>query len=210
MAEQDKATLKQSFQTGDSPTGSDFANLIDSQLNLAENVEQTINGAVNFAGGIAFASVSAAVVNGTAGTFGTLTTSNAQITGGDIANVALSNVSGRFVELGYSPGVGATATQAGAKTAAVAINALCGTITMNNATLNRVTGVSFTMDNSRLGSTDVIIANIAGGATSAAYTLNVSKIAAGSAQFSLYNLLSGTDLSEAVQIRFAIIKAVAT
>ena len=30
MAQQDKATLKQSFQTGDAPTGSEFANLIDS------------------------------------------------------------------------------------------------------------------------------------------------------------------------------------
>ncbi len=210
MAEQDKATLKQSFQTGDSPTGSEFANLIDSQLNLAESVEQTINGPVNFAGGIAFASVSAAVVNGTVGTFGTLSSSNAQMTGGAISGVSLTNVSGRFVELGYETGVGATVTQAGAKTAAVSINALCGTITMNNATLNRVTGVSFTMDNTRLGSTDVIISNIAGGGTSAAYTLTVSKVAQGSAQFSLYNVLSGTDLSEAVQIRFAIIKAVNT
>lgn len=210
MAEQDKATLKQSFQTGDSPTGTEFANLIDSQLNLAESVTQTINGPVNFAGGIAFASVSAAVVGGATGTFGTLTTSNAQITGGAVSNVSMTNVSGRFVELGYAPGVGATVTQSGAKTAAVSINALCGTITMDAATLNRVTGVSFTMNNSRLDGTDAIIANIAANATSAAYTLTVSKIAAGSAQFSLYNLLSGTDLSEAVQIRFAIIKAVNT
>jgi len=47
MAQQDKATLKQAFETGDAPTGSDFENLIDSQLNLAETTAQTINGPVN-------------------------------------------------------------------------------------------------------------------------------------------------------------------
>lgn len=210
MAEQDKATLKQSFQTGDSPTGTDFANLVDSQLNLAETASQTVNGPVNFAGGIEYASVSAAVVNATTGTIGTLNSTNAQITGGSVSNVSMTNVSGRFVELGYATGVGATVTQTGEKTSAVSINALCGTITMNNATLNRVTGVGFTMNNTRVGSTDAIIANIAGGATTAAYSLAVTKIATNSAQFSLYNLLSGVDLSEAVQIRFMILKAVNT
>jgi len=61
MSQQDKATLKTAFQTGDSPTGADFDNLIDSQLNLAETASQTINGPVNFAGGITFATVSAAL-----------------------------------------------------------------------------------------------------------------------------------------------------
>lgn len=61
MSQQDKATLKTAFQTGDSPTGADFDNLIDSQLNLAETASQTINGPVNFAGGITFAAVSAAL-----------------------------------------------------------------------------------------------------------------------------------------------------
>lgn len=69
MAQQDKATLKQAFETGDGPDGSDFANLIDSQLNLQETTAQTINGPVNFAGGASFATISAAVVGGAAGAF---------------------------------------------------------------------------------------------------------------------------------------------
>lgn len=75
MAQQDKATLKQAFETGDAPTGSDFENLIDSQLNLAETTAQTINGPVNFAGGVTFATISAAVVGGNVATFGTVAAS---------------------------------------------------------------------------------------------------------------------------------------
>lgn len=72
MAQQDKATLKQAFETGDAPDGSDFADLIDSQLNLQETTAQTINGPVSFAGGAAFATISAAVVGGATGSFGSV------------------------------------------------------------------------------------------------------------------------------------------
>jgi hypothetical protein len=89
MAQQDKATLKQAFETGDAPTGSDFENLIDSQLNLAETTAQTINGPVNFAGGVTFASISAATVGGNTGTFGTISTS-----GISAVTVSASNIFG--------------------------------------------------------------------------------------------------------------------
>ena len=89
MAQQDKATLKQAFETGDAPTGSDFENLIDSQLNLAETTAQTINGPVNFAGGVTFASISAATVGGNTGTFGTVNTS-----GISAVTVSASNIFG--------------------------------------------------------------------------------------------------------------------
>jgi hypothetical protein len=89
MAQQDKATLKQAFETGDAPTGSDFENLIDSQLNLAETTAQTINGPVNFAGGVTFASISAATVGGNTGTFGTVSTS-----GISAVTVSASNIFG--------------------------------------------------------------------------------------------------------------------
>jgi len=89
MAQQDKATLKQAFETGDAPTGSDFENLIDSQLNLAETTAQTINGPVNFAGGVTFASISAATVGGNTGMFGTISTS-----GISAVTVSASNIFG--------------------------------------------------------------------------------------------------------------------
>lgn len=79
MPQQDKATLKSAFETGDGPTGSDFANLIDSQLNLQETTAQTILGAVAFTGGVTFSAVSAATVGGGTGTFSVLAATAATI-----------------------------------------------------------------------------------------------------------------------------------
>lgn len=79
MAQQDKATLKASMESGDTPDGDIFANLVDSQLNLQETTAQTINGPVVFAGGASFAAISAAVVGGAAGTFSSLAATAATI-----------------------------------------------------------------------------------------------------------------------------------
>ena len=79
MAQQDKATLKQAFQTGDGPTGSDFDNLIDSQLNLQEVTAQTILGAIVFSGGVTFSTISAATVCGATGTFSILAATAATV-----------------------------------------------------------------------------------------------------------------------------------
>jgi hypothetical protein len=105
-------------------------------------------------------------------------------------------------------GTGGTVTQATSKSTGVTLNKLCGQITMNNATLNRNTSVSFTMTNSFIDTTDVVVANIASGATAGAYCVTVEVIAAGSCNIALHNLLSGTDLSEAVVLNFAVVKAV--
>ena len=105
-------------------------------------------------------------------------------------------------------GTGGTVTQATSKSTGVTLNKLCGQITMNNATLNRNTSVSFTLTNSFIDTTDVVVVNIASGATAGAYAITVEVIAAGSCNISLHNLLSGTDLSEAVVLNFAVIKAV--
>ena len=107
MAQQDKATLKQAFETGDAPTGSDFENLIDSQLNLAETTAQTINGPVNFAGGVTFAAVSAATVGGSTGTFGTITAS-----AGTFTQVSANGIFGLAKAECYATGTGLISTTA--------------------------------------------------------------------------------------------------
>lgn len=47
MTTYNKATLKTFFQTGDVPTGTDYANFIDSYVNLVETTEQTMAGPLN-------------------------------------------------------------------------------------------------------------------------------------------------------------------
>lgn len=110
--------------------------------------------------------------------------------------------------IGYPTGTGGAVTQATNKSTGVTLNKVCGQITMNNATLNRTTSVTFTLTNSFIAATDVVVVNIASGATAGAYTITVEVVAAGSCNISLHNLLTGTDLSEAVVLNFAVIKAV--
>ncbi len=102
---------------------------------------------------------------------------------------------------------GGTVTQLTDKSTGVTLNKLCGQITMNGASLVQNTSVSFTLTNSYIDSTDVVIANIASGATAGAYNITVEAINSGSCNISLYNHSSGSK-SEALVLNFAIIKSV--
>jgi hypothetical protein len=108
--------------------------------------------------------------------------------------------------MGYPTGTGGTVTQATSKSTGVTLNKISGQITMNAATLNRNTGVNFTLTNSFIAATDVVIVNIASGATPSVYTATVDAVAAGSCSIHLHNHTTGTDLSEAVVLNFVVIK----
>jgi len=107
-------------------------------------------------------------------------------------------------QLGYASGAQGTVTQATDKSTGVTLNKSAGRITMNNAALASNTAVSFTLTNSLISANDVIITNVSGGGTAAAYTTYVSSMTAGSAVITLRNMSAGS-LSEAVIINFAII-----
>lgn len=109
--------------------------------------------------------------------------------------------------VGYASGTGGTVTQATNKSTGVTLNKYCGQITMNNASLAAAAEVSFTLTNSFIAATDVVVASIASGATAGAYNLQVDASASGSCRISLGNMSSGS-LSEAVVINFAVIKSV--
>jgi len=113
-------------------------------------------------------------------------------------------------KFGYAAGTGGSVTQLTNKSTAVTLNKLSGRITMSNAQLNRVTGVSFTLNNTFVDTTDVVVISIAGNATPTAYTVGVTSISAGACSIHLHNLLTNVDLSEAVQINFVIIKGAHT
>lgn len=159
--------------------------------------------------------VSSVTITGTTTTNG----GNLQLTANTLSstntngNITISpNGTGEIIAtkpFGYGgSGTGGTVTQLTSKSTGVTLNKLCGQITMNNATLNRGTSVSFTLTNSFIDTTDVVVVNIASGATAGAYVVTVEVIAAGSCNISLHNNASGVDYSEAVVLNFAIIKAV--
>jgi len=107
-------------------------------------------------------------------------------------------------EIGYAAGAQGTVTQATDKSTAVTLDKSSGQITMNGAALNTLTNVTFTLTNSTLSAKDVLILNVSGAATAGAYNCWVSSMSAGSATITLRNI-SGSSLSEAVVINFAII-----
>lgn len=108
--------------------------------------------------------------------------------------------------VGYTTGTGGTVTQATNKSTGVTLNKLCGQITMNAASLAANTPVSFTLTNSKIASTDIIIINIASAATTNSYSVNVTAVANGSCRIQLHNITAGA-LAEALVLNFAVIKS---
>ena len=140
------------------------------------------------------------------GTVALVAGSTGQVTYNDAGALAGGNLSydstaGTF---GYGTGRG-TVTQETNKSTGVTLNAPCGAITMNSAALNADTTVSFTLTNTSIAATDLLVLNHVSGGTAGAYVLN-AQAAAGSASINVRNITAGS-LSEAVVIGFAVIKS---
>jgi hypothetical protein len=111
--------------------------------------------------------------------------------------------------VGYATGAGGVVTQLTDKSTAVTLNAICGTITMDAATLAHQSAVSFTLTNSAIAATDVVAVSVKSGGTAGAYLVSAGAVAAGSCSITLFNCQTAGNLSEAVVLSFAVIKAVA-
>ena len=109
-------------------------------------------------------------------------------------------------EIGYATAAQGSVTQGSSKSTGVTLNDSMGQITMNGATLNTLTNVTFTLTNNLISVKDVIILNVGSGATAGAYNCWISSMSAGTCTITLRNI-SGGNLSEAVVINFAIIHA---
>lgn len=106
---------------------------------------------------------------------------------------------------GYITGEGGVVTQATSKSTGVTLNKRCGQITMNNAALAASTSVTFTLTNSTIAATDLLVMNHVSGGTAGAYAFT-AQAAAGSVNITVRNVTAGS-LSEAIVIGFAVIKA---
>jgi hypothetical protein len=107
-------------------------------------------------------------------------------------------------EIGYATAAQGSITQGSSKSTGVTLNESMGQITMNGATLNTLTNVTFTLTNNLISVKDVIILNVGSGATAGAYNCWISSMSAGTCTITLRNISAG-NLSEAVVINFAII-----
>ena len=103
------------------------------------------------------------------------------------------------------PTKGGTVTQATNKSTGVTLNTESGQITMNNAALAAAAEVSFTVTNSEIAATDVVVVNHGSAGTAGSYLVGVAAIAAGSFGITVTNV-SGGSLSEAIVINFVALK----
>lgn len=110
--------------------------------------------------------------------------------------------------VGYATGAGGTQTQGTSKSTSVTLNKICGQITTHNAALNAGASVIFQLANNKIAAGDVVLVQVAdNAATDNVYQVVVIMVGAGFANLRLTNISAG-NLSEAVLINFAVIKAV--
>lgn len=116
-----------------------------------------------------------------------------------------------FQGVGYATGAGSKVTQLTSKSTGVTLNNICGQITMSSASLAANTSVSFTLTNSTISATDVLIvnaSNVAGAAPTAnTYIVTVDSVLAGSCRILVRNT-SSVAAAQALVLNFAVIKAV--
>ena len=130
-------------------------------------------------------------------------TTPADITGEDI----LANRT-----LGFTAGNGGSVVQSTSKSTGVTLDKTNGAITMSNAALAHDTNVQFTLTNSFIAATDLVIVNVKNCVgSSSEYLVGVTTVAAGSCEIMLRNISNdNSSKSDAVQLNFALIKAVTT
>jgi len=189
-------------------------NINTNQLSLSGNVLSAFNVTGNVTGGNVRSPgiMSAAgnvtggnvITNGAVVTTGStintniVTTGNVTLTG---AGGISSNNSGK---VGYGTGSGGTVTQVTDKTTGVTLNKASGEITMASTTLNGDSTVSFTMTNSVIANTDVMIINQVGGGNIGFYSFN-AQCNLGTANIAVHNM-TNTNRSDVIVLRYAVIK----
>lgn len=107
----------------------------------------------------------------------------------------------------YPTGDGGVVSQATSKATAVTLNKRTGVITLNAAALAAGAVVTFTLTNSTLAVDDMILATHHSGGTVGPYLINARVTAAGAGSISVRNT-SAASLSEAIAIKFAVVKTV--
>jgi hypothetical protein len=110
--------------------------------------------------------------------------------------------------IGYAAGAGASVTQATSATTAVTINSPVGRIITFSQVIPNGTGFAFSVNNSAVAATDVVVASISGGsaaANPASWAVRVGHVGAGSFHL-VFNNQGLFGLSSDFNIHFVVIK----
>jgi hypothetical protein len=108
--------------------------------------------------------------------------------------------------LGYRQGAGSSVAQSGSRTSTVIANTPTGRITLVTATLNANTSTSFTLTNSFVTSTDLILVQHVSGGTLGLYNITATPNT-GSATITIRNNSASNSPSEAPVLQFAIVRS---
>ena len=161
--------------------------------------------------GVTVASTTLTVSGSPITTTGTITinlpttiTLTGNITGGNLISTGRITSANATAGIGYATGAGGTVTQGTSRTTSVTINKMSGAITLFSAA-GTSAYTTFTVTNSTVAATDVIIVNQKSGTDK--YQAFVSAVAAGSFAIT-FSDISGTTTEQPV-FNFAVIKAVA-
>ena len=140
------------------------------------------------------------------------------IDGTSIGAASVSTVRGSTVlatqGAGYATGAGGTVTQLTSRTTGVTLNQACGEITLFAGSLAGHEADEFTLTNSEIAATDVVVVNIKSGAAAGTrkyYTVAVTSVSAGSCTISIGNNDNGTvpaTGTDTLVLSFAVIKGV--
>lgn len=187
---------------------------------IASNNNLTVGGTASVTGNVITSTVQTNVVNDATSTHNLITRTGTQTNVGNgglltITDAGVFTVTGSLgvtgsilstgaTGVGYATGAGGTVTQITSRTTGVTINKISGAITLFTGAGN-VSPQSFTVTNSTVAATDVIILNIKSGATNT-YVLSVTTVAAGS--FVITQYTTGGTVSDTPVINFVVIKGV--
>lgn len=108
--------------------------------------------------------------------------------------------------IGYASGAGGTVTQGSSRTTGVTLSKLCGTITMYSAAVAAAASSTFTLTNTFIAATDMVIVRHVGATNACCWECEAIP-AAGSASIVVKNI-SAASITEATPLRFTIIKGV--
>lgn len=177
----------------------------------------TISGGVSFAGGsfTGITLMSATTVTGVTTVNGgnlrlTANTFSSTDTNGNIT--VTPNGTGKFLitkPFGYSgSGTGGAVTQITSRTTSVTLNKICGQITLVAGSIAGLSTQEFSLANSFIEATDIVLVSFSSGLTSAQYDVTVTQIDSGSCKIAIHNVNNTATPTDTPVISFIVIKTV--